>query len=259
MTRIISYNVNGIRAALSKGLVTWIQSANPDILCFQEIKATPDQLPNGVFDDLGYHAYWFPAQKKGYSGVGILSKQKPLHVEYGCCMKDYDDEGRVIRADFASFSVISAYFPSGTSGDHRQDFKYKFLDDFYNYIQNLRQSHPQLIITGDVNICHKEIDIHNPISNKNTTGFLPAERAWVTNFLDSGFIDTFRVFHPEPHQYTWWSFRHNARKQNKGWRIDYQFVTASLLRALNRAEILSEAYHSDHCPTLLEIDMKKLK
>lgn len=253
MKKIISYNVNGLRSALTKGLADWIKAADPDILCLQEIKVTPEQLPIDFFEELGYYAYWYPAKKKGYSGVALLSKQEPKHVTYGCNIKAYDEEGRIIRADFDTFSVMSVYFPSGTSGDHRQDFKYRFLDDFLTYIQTLRQSYAHLIIAGDINICHKEIDIHNPVSNKNSTGFLPPERAWVTAFLETGFIDSFRAFHPEPHQYTWWSFRHNARKQNKGWRIDYQFVSDTLKNKMRHAAILSEAHHSDHCPILLEM------
>lgn len=253
--KIISYNVNGIRSAMNKGLVEWLKAADADVFCLQEIKAEPGQLNLLQFEELGYKTYWYPAQKKGYSGVAIFTKQKPLHVEYGCGIKAYDDEGRVIRIDFKNVSIMSVYFPSGTSGDHRQDFKYQFLDDFSIYIERLKKSHPNLIICGDVNICHKEIDIHNPIANKNTTGFLPAERAWVTSFLESGFIDSFRFFNQEPHQYTWWSFRFNARKQNKGWRIDYIFVSESLKEKMKYAAILNEAHHSDHCPTLLEIDV----
>lgn len=253
--KIISYNVNGIRSAMNKGLMEWLKAVDADIVCLQEIKAEPGQLNLLHFEDLGYKTYWYPAQKKGYSGVAIFTKREPLHVEYGCGISAYDEEGRILRVDFKNYSVMSVYFPSGTSGDHRQDFKYKFLDDFSTYIDKLKKKHPNLIICGDVNICHKEIDIHNPISNKNTTGFLPPERAWVTSFLESGFIDSFRYFNQEPHQYTWWSFRFNARKQNKGWRIDYILVSEPLKNKMKRAAILNEAYHSDHCPVLLEIDL----
>lgn len=253
--KIISYNVNGIRSAMNKGLTEWLKAADADVVCLQEIKAEPGQLNLLHFEDLGYKTYWYPAQKKGYSGVAIFTKQEPLHVEYGCGIEAYDKEGRVLRVDFKNVSVMSVYFPSGTSGDHRQDFKYRFLEDFSAYIETLKIKHPNLIICGDVNICHKEIDIHNPVSNKNTTGFLPPERAWVTSFLESGFIDSFRYFNQEPHQYTWWSFRFNARKQNKGWRIDYQLVSETLKNKMKRAAILHEAHHSDHCPTLLEIDV----
>ncbi|HET7818116.1 MAG TPA: exodeoxyribonuclease III [Bacteroidia bacterium] len=254
MTKIVSYNVNGIRSAVGKGLIDWLKQTDADIVCLQEIKAMPEQVDKEVHDKLHEHTYWYPAQKKGYSGVAIFSKKKPNHVEYGCGIKPYDDEGRVIRADYDGFSVMSVYFPSGTSGDERQDFKYKFLDDFQLYIDRLKKIHPNLIICGDYNICHKPIDIHNPVANANSTGFLPEERAWLDKFFKSGFIDTFRHFNTEPHNYTWWSFRANARAKNLGWRIDYQAVSSPLGKKLKRAVILPEAKHSDHCPILLEID-----
>lgn len=254
MAKIVSYNVNGIRAAVRKGLLEWLKSADADIVCLQEIKANPEQLDKEVHDNLHDHTFWYPAQKKGYSGVAIFSKRKPDRVEYGCGIKKYDDEGRVLRADFGDVSVMSVYFPSGTMGDVRQDFKYEFLDDFQNYIDNLKKKRPNLIICGDINICHKPIDIHNPVSNANTTGFLPEEREWMDTFMQSGFVDSFRHFNQEPHNYTWWSLRFGARARNLGWRIDYQLVSLSLQKKLKRALILPEARHSDHCPTVLEID-----
>jgi exodeoxyribonuclease-3 len=253
--KIISYNVNGIRAAVNKGLLDWLKKADADIVCLQEIKAMPEQLDKEVHDQLHDFTFWYPAQKKGYSGVAIFSKKKPDHMEYGCGIKKYDDEGRVIRADFGPVSVVSVYFPSGTSGDERQDFKYGFLDDFRQYIDKLKKKRPNLIICGDYNICHKPIDIHNPVSNANSTGFLPEEREWMDKFFKSGFIDTFRYFNQEPHNYTWWTFRFNARARNLGWRIDYQAVSSPLEKHLKRALILPEAKHSDHCPTVLEIDI----
>ena len=253
--KIVSYNVNGIRAAINKGLLDWLKKTDADVVCLQEIKAMPEQLNKEVHDQLHDFTFWYPAQKKGYSGVAIFSKKKPDHVEYGCGIKKYDDEGRTIRADFGNVSVMSVYFPSGTSGDERQDFKYEFLDDFQNYIDKLKKKRPNLIICGDYNICHKPIDIHNPVSNANSTGFLPEEREWLDRFFKSGFVDTFRCFNPEPHNYTWWTFRFNARVRNLGWRIDYQAVSSSLEKALKRALILPEAKHSDHCPTVLEIDI----
>ncbi|HEY6162247.1 MAG TPA: exodeoxyribonuclease III [Bacteroidia bacterium] len=252
MTKIISYNVNGIRAAMGKGLTEWLKAADADIVCFQEIKATADVIDTPALEQLGYRHYWYPAQKKGYSGVAILSKTEPLHVEYGCGMKDYDDEGRVIRADFKDLSVISAYFPSGTTGDERQNFKYKFLDDFHRYAGDLVKKKPNLVISGDYNICHQPIDIHNPVNNKDSSGFLPEERAWIGKFIEGGFIDTFRHFNSEPHNYTWWSFRANSRAKNLGWRIDYHMASKNLEKRLKRAAILPEAKHSDHCPILLE-------
>jgi exodeoxyribonuclease III len=251
--KIITYNVNGIRAAMNKGLTTWLKNTNPDVLCLQEIKATPDQVDVTEFEAQGYHLYWYPAQKKGYSGVAIFSKIKPNHVEYGCGIDSYDFEGRVLRIDFKEFSVMSVYHPSGSSGDERQAFKMQWLADFDNYITNLKKTIPNLILCGDFNICHKPIDIHNPKSNANTSGFLPEERDWMENFIQSGFIDSFRFFNKDPHHYTWWSYRAGARPKNLGWRIDYNLVTDSLNLQLKRSVILPDAMHSDHCPVLLEL------
>lgn len=255
MTKIISYNLNGIRSALSKGLMDWIKAADPDILCFQELKAEPGQLDLTVFDNAGYHHYWYPAQKKGYSGVAIFSKQKPDHIEYGCGIPHYDFEGRVIRADYGDVSVLSVYHPSGSSGEERQAFKIKWLGDFQNYIDTLKKDRPKLIICGDYNICHQAVDIHNPKSNANSSGFLPEERDWIDQFMRSGFVDSFRHYNKEPHNYSWWSYRANSRSKNLGWRIDYNLVSSNLQAQMKRAAILAEAKHSDHCPVLLEIDL----
>ncbi len=253
--KIISYNVNGIRSAINKDWLAWLQATDADIVCLQEIKATPDQIVDIILiEDLGYKHYWYPAQKKGYSGTAILSKIEPKHVEYGCGIEEFDFEGRTIRADFEDFSVMSAYFPSGSSGDIRQIFKYQFLEKFADYIDVLKIKFPKLIISGDYNICHKPIDIHNPKSNANSSGFLPEEREWMERFINNGFVDTFRYFNQEPHNYTWWSYRAGARGKNLGWRIDYHLVTAALEKNLSRAAILSEAKHSDHCPILLELN-----
>ena len=252
MKKIITYNVNGIRSALSKGWLDWVKTVNPDIICLQETKAQPEQLNLDEFDLAGYNNYWFSAQKKGYSGVAIFTKTEPDHVEYGCGFND--EEGRVIRADYGKNSVISVYMPSGTSGDERQAFKMEWLSKFQDYIDKLKAERPNLIIAGDYNICHKPIDIHNPVSNANSSGFLPEEREWIDSFMKSGFIDSFRHFNQEPHQYTWWSFRANARANNKGWRIDYQLVSEPMGKALKNAVILPAAKHSDHCPMILDID-----
>ena len=252
--KIISYNVNGIRAAINKDFFAWLQATDADVICLQEIKATPDQIIDIVIlEQLGYKHYWYPAEKKGYSGTAIFSKIEPEHVEYGCGIEDYDREGRVIRADFKDCSVMSTYFPSGSSGDERQLFKYRFLEDFYTYIDTLKLQIPRLVISGDYNICHKPIDIHNPKSNANSSGFLPEERAWMESFINSGFVDTFRHFNQDPHHYTWWSYRAGARPKNLGWRIDYHLVSKDLESKLKRAAILPEAKHSDHCPILLEL------
>ncbi|NBU04846.1 MAG: exodeoxyribonuclease III [Sphingobacteriia bacterium] len=251
--KIITYNLNGIRAAMSKGLIDWISQVSPDVLCVQEIKANPDQVGVFEFEELGYHHYWYPAQKKGYSGVAIFTKQKPKHIEYGCGIKEYDDEGRILRIDFEEFSVMSVYHPSGSSGDLRQAFKMEWLGAFLNYINQLKATYPKLVICGDFNICHKAIDIHNPKSNANTSGFLPEEREWMEQFINSGFVDSFRYFNQEPHQYSWWSYRAGSRAKNLGWRIDYNFVTDNLKNRISRSVILPSAIHSDHCPVLLEM------
>lgn len=251
---IVSYNVNGIRAAMRKGFTEWLAEYSPDIIGLQEIKATEDQIEVNLLEDLGYHCYWYPAVKKGYSGVAIMSKEKPKHIEYGMGVQSFDDEGRMIRADFEDFSFISAYFPSGTTGGPRQDFKYEFLDDIYGYTQDLTQKLPNLILSGDYNICHKAIDIHNPISNKNTSGFLPEERAWMDKFTASGFDDSFRLINQDPHQYSWWSYRANARTNNKGWRIDYHMTSSPMKNRVKGASTLADIVHSDHCPISLEIE-----
>lgn len=251
--KIVSYNVNGIRAALKKGFSDWLKATDPDIIGLQEIKSLENQVDLSEFEDMGYEVYWYPAVKKGYSGVAILTKPKPLEVTYGMGIADYDDEGRMIRADYPDFSFISAYFPSGTTGDIRQDFKYRFLDDIYGYSQDLTKTHPNLILSGDYNICHKAIDIHNPVANKNTSGFLPDERAWMDKFTGSGFTDSFRLLNQSPDQYTWWSYRANSRANNKGWRIDYHMTTPGVSKRIRQAEILTDAHHSDHCPVLIAL------
>lgn len=251
---ILTYNVNGIRAAVNKGFLEWLEQTNPDVVCIQETKAQPDQIPVLQFKELGYYTYSFSAQKKGYSGVAILTKIQPDHVEYGMNMPQYDREGRFIRADYGDLSVVSVYHPSGTSGDERQDFKMQWLDDFQNYVHELLKVRPNLILAGDYNICHKPIDIHDPIRNATSSGFLPEEREWIDGFIKSGFIDTFRYFNQEPHQYSWWSYRANARDRNLGWRIDYNMASLSLENQLKRSVILASAKHSDHCPVLLEIE-----
>jgi len=251
--KIISYNVNGIRAAINKGFIDWLKSANPDVICLQEIKALKEQLDLDIFAEAGYkYNYWFSAQKKGYSGVAILSKTEPNHVEYGTGIASMDFEGRNIRADFEGFSVMSLYLPSGTNDD-RLDHKLEYMDMFQEYINSLKKEIPNLIICGDYNICHEEIDIHNPKGLSNTSGFLPVEREWIGCFIGNGFIDSFRHLNKEPHNYTWWSYRANSRANNKGWRLDYAMVSKPLQEKIKRAVILSDAVHSDHCPILVEI------
>src|SRR5690606_39040690 len=251
--KIISYNVNGIRSALNKGLIEWLNSVNADVVCLQEIKAMEEQLDVQIFEDAGYkYHYWFSAQKKGYSGVAILSKIRPNHVEYGTGIASMDFEGRNIRADFDAISVMSLYLPSGTN-DARLGHKLEYMAMFHDYIDELKREIPNLVICGDYNICHEEIDIHNPKGLSNVSGFLPIEREWIGTFINNGFIDSFRHFNKEPNHYTWWSYRANARNNNKGWRLDYAMVSLPLQEKLKRTVILSDAIHSDHCPILLEI------
>jgi len=255
--RIISYNVNGIRAAFKKGFVDWLKTDPGDIVCLQEIKATKDDIDIKQIHNLGYSDYWFSAQKKGYSGVCVFTKLKPDQVEYGTGHKVSDDEGRVLQLDFGKTRLINAYFPSGTSGDERQGFKYKWLDEFMLYLDQLRERYPKLVLCGDYNIAHKEIDIHDPKGNKNSSGFLPAERAWMDKFFETGWIDSFRAIHNEPHRYSWWSQRFpTVRAQNKGWRIDYINVTKDLKKDIKDAEIYPDVKHSDHCPVYLELKIK---
>ena len=253
--KIVSYNVNGIRAALKKGFLEWLVATDPDVICLQEIKAQEEQLDLGVFESAGYpYNYWFSAQKKGYSGVAILSKIKPKNIVYGTGIESMDFEGRNIRADFSDISVMSMYLPSGTN-IQRLEHKFENMDLLQNYVDELKKELPNLVICGDYNICHEAIDIHDPVRNKNVSGFLPEERAWMTNFLKSGFIDAFRALNNAPHQYSWWSYRANARANNKGWRLDYTLVSTPLKENIKRAVILTEAVHSDHCPVLLELNL----
>lgn len=252
--RIISYNVNGIRAAFTKGFMEWLTQANPDIICLQETKATFDQVDVQQIEAAGYpYHYWFSAQKKGYSGVAVFSKHKPNNVVYGTGIDYMDHEGRNLRLDFDTFSVMSLYLPSGTNID-RLDHKFMFMRDFHDYVDKLKKEIPNLIICGDYNICHEAIDIHDPIRNARVSGFLPEERAWLDAFIKNGFVDTFRHFNKDPHHYSWWSYRANARNNNKGWRIDYLLATETMKERLTRAVILPEAKHSDHCPILLEFE-----
>ncbi len=251
--KIISYNVNGIRAAIRKGFIDWIQVANPDVICLQEIKANKEQLDLKLFEEAGYkYHYWFSAEKKGYSGVAILSKTEPNQVIYGADFNLASSEGRVLQADFDTVSIISLYLPSGTN-DLRLDLKFKFMDDFFQYIDMLKKEKPNLVVCGDYNICHQEIDIHNPKGLQNVSGFLPEERQWMSKFINNDFIDSFRELNPNKVQYSWWSYRANARNNNKGWRLDYLMASKSLKNRLERAYILPEAKHSDHCPVVLEL------
>lgn len=251
--KIISYNVNGIRAAFTKDFLGWLKIENPDVICIQESKAGSDQIDIESLEKAGYFSYWHSAQKKGYSGVGIASKIAPKHIEIGCGIESYDNEGRILRADFEDFSIISVYVPSA-SNIERLEFKMQFCQDFLEYIKELQTKIPNLIICGDFNICHEEIDIHNPKGLKNTSGFLPMEREWMTDFLkECNLTDSFRYKNPETQKFSWWSYRAGSRGKNLGWRLDYHFLTAPLIERLKTAEILTQVVHSDHCPVLVEI------
>ena len=255
MIKILSYNINGIRAAIKKDLVKWITQSNPDIVCFQEIKANEDQFDTEIFTKLGYHNYWFSAEKKGYSGVGIISKIKPENVEIGTGIDFMDFEGRNLRLDFKKFSVMSLYLPSGTN-INRLEFKFKYMYEFERYVNSLKSEIPNLIIGGDYNICHKAIDIHDSSTRmEKVSGFLPEERAWLDKFIKSGFIDSFRHYNKFPHKYSWWSYRANSRNNNKGWRIDYLLVSETLRKNLIKSYILDDIVHSDHCPIGINIEI----
>lgn len=253
--RIISYNVNGIRAAIKKGFLDWLKTDPADVICVQETKANREDVDTRLLQELGYEDYWFSARKKGYSGVAVFTKIKPDNIFYGTGHQTSDEEGRVLQMDFGDLRLINAYFPSGTSGDLRQAFKYMWLDELYTYLAGLRDTNPKLVLCGDYNIAHEAIDIHDPKGNKKSSGFLPEEREWMTRFLKSGFNDTFRMVHPDvPHRYSWWSQRFpSVRLNNKGWRIDYIAVSDALKKMVADAEIYPDVKHSDHCPVYLKL------
>lgn len=258
--KIITYNVNGIRAAIKKGFIDWLQSNPADVVCIQEAKAQQTDVDAKAFNDLGYKDYWFCAQKKGYGGVTVFSKIEPDEVQCGSGHQVSDDEGRILQLQFGKVRLINAYFPSGTSGDERQTYKYSWLNDFFDYVHDLRDTHPNIILCGDYNIAHKEIDIHSPKTNTKTSGFLPRERAWMDKFYGAGWVDVFRHQRPdEKHRYSWWSQRFpSVRLANKGWRIDYISVTEPLKPFIKDAEIYPDVKHSDHCPVYAEIDIESL-
>jgi exodeoxyribonuclease-3 len=255
MISIVSYNVNGIRSAISKGFVDWLDKEQFDIVCVQETKARPEDVGMLDLEALGYRHFWNSADKKGYSGVAILSKIVPDQVFVDSGLPRYDSEGRILRADFGDWTLLNCYFPSGTTGEERQGFKMEFLNDFYEWVAELKKERPNLIIVGDYNIAHREIDIHDPKGNKNSSGFLPEERAWMTKWFDSGFTDAFRYKHPDLVEYSWWTFRAGARGNNKGWRIDYQSVSDTIREKISDARQLTDVVHSDHCPVLLKINL----
>ncbi len=252
--KLISLNCNGIRSAFSKGLKEFIIKENADILAFQELKALEEELEPEFFKELGYHIFVNSAEKKGYSGVGIFTKQKPKNYEFGIGDKFFDSEGRSILIELKNFTFINTYFPSGTSGEERQTAKMNFLDLYLKKKNVWEKKYKKLIICGDVNIAHTENDIHNPKGNAKNSGFLPEEREWLTKFLDTGLVDSFRIKNPVQKEYSWWSYRFNSRKQNKGWRIDYFFLTKNLSKKIKSSKIVKDLIVSDHTAVVLEID-----
>lgn len=253
--KIISYNVNGIRAAINKGFIDWLRQENPDIIHLQEVKALQEQVDVAEIENLGYAIYWHAAQKKGYSGVATFTKLQPQKVTYGIGHDFFDAEGRFLSIEINGIEYINSYFPSGTSGDIRQEKKEEYLDIIYNYCKEKIKHDKKIIVSGDFNICHKAIDISNPERHTHHSGFLPNEREWMDSFVELGFIDTFRLYTPEPHNYSWWSYRALSRQRNIGWRIDYHFITENLKHSMQDASILSDIVHSDHCPIKVIINI----
>jgi len=254
--KLLSWNVNGIRAVHKKGFVDWFTKENPDVLCVQETKASPEQLPSELLNVNGYKSYFSSSTvKKGYSGVAIYSKLEPVKVEHGFGIPKFDDEGRIIITDFKKFILMNIYYPNGKASDERLKYKMDFYDAFLNHADALVKKGNKLIICGDVNTAHKEIDIARPKENENISGFLKIERDWMDKFISHGYIDTFRMFNQEPEQYTWWDLVTRARERNVGWRIDYFFVSENFKKNITNAFILEDVMGSDHCPIGIEMDV----
>ncbi len=248
MIKIISWNVNGIRAVSKKGFLDWLSRESPDILCLQEIKAHLSQIPAEILALSGYTSYWNPAVRPGYSGVGTLTRVKPTAVKKGIGVGSFDYEGRVLETEFSDFTLLNIYFPNGGMNPERLRFKLDFYDEALKYFLKLRKKGKKLVICGDYNTAHQPIDLKNPKENENTSGFMPVERAWLDKLISSGFVDTFRVFDQSAEQYSWWDMRTRARERNAGWRIDYHFISEDLKPRLEGAFISPEVTGSDHCP-----------
>ncbi|MGO9119157.1 MAG: exodeoxyribonuclease III [Desulfomonilaceae bacterium] len=254
ITKIISWNVNGIRGAYKKGMIDWLTSTSPDILCLQETKAAVEQLPKALAEPEGYYRYWNTSQQKGRSGVAIYTKIKPVIVDLKLGIEKFDNEGRFIRLDFKDFVLINVYFPNGKASPERLKFKLEFYEFFLEYTEKLRKNFNKLIFLGDVNTAHEEMDIARPKANEKISGFLPIERKWIDKAISFGYVDTFRHFYPDKIQYSWWDLKTRARERNVGWRIDYVFVTKELLKSVKSAYILSDVIGSDHCPVGIDLE-----
>ncbi len=254
--QIVSYNVNGLRAAIKKGLIEWLkENKKIDIFCVQETKAHLDQIPIALFEEIGYHVYWEQAVKKGYSGVATFSKTKASKVVNGIGIDTYDNEGRVLRTDFKDLTVVNIYFPSGSSGEERHQVKLDFLKDLYPEMMALKKKRKNLVVLGDYNIVHGDLDIHNPTRKDKPSGFRPGERAWMDNWFTTGFHDAFRLKYPKKQEFSWWSYRTGARPRNKGWRIDYISVSDKLAPLVKKSGHYQDAMHSDHCPVWVDLKM----
>jgi exodeoxyribonuclease-3 len=251
--KIYSWNVNGIRAIKDKGFIEWILKEQPEVLCVQETKIQEIQISEELKNIEGYYSYFSCAEKKGYSGVGIYTKQKPISVCYGIGIERFDSEGRIVIAEFEKFTLLNIYFPNGQKDEIRLIYKMEFYDALLDYCEKLREKGKKLIICGDYNTAHKAIDLKNPKANEKYSGFLPIERAWMDKFISYGYVDTFRYLHLEEVKYSWWSYRFKAREKNVGWRIDYFFVTEDLLCEVKEADILNEVVGSDHCPVSINV------
>jgi exodeoxyribonuclease-3 len=251
--RLFSWNVNGIRAAWRGGLARWLRRERPDVVCIQEVKAHPDDLPEGMVHPLGYQSFWHPARKIGYSGVTTYTRLEPLAVSYGMGRREFDDEGRVLFTEFERFVLVNAYFPNSGRDHSRLEFKLRFCQAIARRLNRMRRAGKNVVMCGDYNIAHQAIDLRNPTQNRNNAGFLPEERAWMTRFLRRGYIDAFRYFCDEPGHYTWWSYRPTVRERNIGWRVDYFCVNAEFEGALARAFHQPKVLGSDHCPIGLEL------
>ncbi len=255
LIKLLSWNVNGIRAVQKKGFLEWLEKESPDILCVQETKAAPEQLTKELLTPSGYTSYWNSAERKGYSGVGVYTKNSPVSIENGMGVSAFDGEGRVIRLDYGVFELLNVYFPNGKSGKDRLDYKMSFYEAFLERIQALREKNPNIIFVGDVNTAHNEIDLARPKENSKVSGFLPIERQWIDKAMSAGYVDTFRRLNGDLVQYSWWDMKSGARQRNIGWRIDYVFVSSEMAASVKNAFIMTDVMGSDHCPVGVEFEL----